>query len=123
MPDVRETDCLAIGSGIAGLSFALRAAESASVAEITKKESQESDTNYAHGGIAAVFDSDDSFGRLVEDTPDAGAGLCRREVVEPVIGEGPRMVRELMARGAAFTTLVCPRARPGSRPTSTGRRQ
>ncbi len=103
MSDVWETDYLVIGSGIAGLSFALRAAESASVVVITKKESEESNTNYAQGGIAAVFDSDDSFGLHVEDTLAAGAGLCRKDVVELVIGQGPRMVRELMAWGAAFT--------------------
>ncbi len=103
MSDVWETDYLVIGSGIAGLSFALRAAESASVTVITKKESQESNTNYAQGGIAAVFDSDDSFGQHAEDTLSAGAGLCGRDVVDLVIGQGPRMVRELMAWGAAFT--------------------
>lgn len=104
VPDVMESDYLVIGSGIAGLSFALRAAESASVAVITKKESQESNTNYAQGGIAAVFDSDDSFAIHAEDTLTAGAGLCRRDAVELVVGQGPRMVRELMAWGAAFTT-------------------
>ena len=103
MSEFWKTDYLVIGSGIAGLSFALRAAESATVAVITKKESQESNTNYAQGGIAAVFDPDDSFGLHVEDTLSAGAGLCRREVVDLVIGLGPRMVRELMAWGAAFT--------------------
>ena len=104
MSDVWETDYLVIGSGIAGLSFALRAAESASVAVITKKEAQESNTNYAQGGIAAVIDSDDSFSQHAEDTLSAGAGLCRRGVVDLVVREGPRMVRELMAWGAAFTT-------------------
>ena len=104
MSDVWETDYLVIGSGIAGLSFALRAAESATVAVITKKEARESNTNYAQGGIAAVIDSDDSFSQHAEDTLSAGAGLCRRGVVDLVVREGPRMVRELMAWGAAFTT-------------------
>ncbi len=104
MSDVWETDYLVIGSGIAGLSFALRAAESASVAVITKKEARESNTNYAQGGIAAVIDSDDSFSQHAEDTLSAGAGLCRRGVVDLVVREGPRMVRELMAWGAAFST-------------------
>ena len=70
-----RADYLVIGSGIAGLSFALKASEHGSVAVITKKEQAESNTNYAQGGIAAVFASDDSFDLHVGDTLEAGAGL------------------------------------------------
>jgi len=100
----KDTDYLVIGSGIAGLSFALKAAESGSVAIITKKESRESNTNYAQGGIAAVLDPEDTFDSHVEDTLKAGAGLCRQDVVEMMVGQGPRMVRELIEWGAEFTS-------------------
>ncbi len=96
-------DFLVIGSGVAGLSFALRAAEYGSVAIVTKKESVESNTNYAQGGIAAVMDASDSYESHIEDTLVAGAGLCDRRVVEIVVKEGPDRVRELMAMGAEFT--------------------
>jgi len=96
-------DYLVLGSGIAGLSYALKVAESGSVAIVTKKESVESNTNYAQGGIAAVMSDADSFERHVEDTLVAGAGLCDREVVEAVVREGPERVRELMKLGAEFT--------------------
>jgi L-aspartate oxidase len=96
-------DFLVLGSGVAGLSYALRAAEHGSVAVITKKESAESNTNYAQGGIAAVMGSDDAYHSHVEDTLIAGAGLCDREVVETVVQEGPERIRELIAFGARFT--------------------
>ena len=98
-----KTDYLVIGSGIAGLSFALKAAETGTVAIITKKESQESNTNYAQGGIASVLSPEDSFDLHVRDTLTAGAGLCRRDVVDLVVEEGPRMVRELIDWGVEFT--------------------
>ncbi|MDZ4700030.1 MAG: L-aspartate oxidase [Rhodothermales bacterium] len=96
-------DFLLLGSGIAGLSFALRAAEEGTVAIVTKKESAESNTNYAQGGIAAVIDDADSFEKHIEDTLIAGAGLCDPEIVRIVVTEGPARVRELMEMGAAFT--------------------
>ena len=98
-----QFDFLIIGSGVAGLSYALRVAEHGSVAIITKKESVESNTNYAQGGIAAVMAAEDSPEEHIEDTLIAGAGLCDREAVEIVVREGPARVRELMAMGAAFT--------------------
>lgn len=103
MTDMVQSDYLVIGSGIAGLSFALKAAETGSVTLITKKEFQESNTNYAQGGIASVLDPDDSFDSHVQDTLNAGAGLCRKEVVELVVAAGPSMVQALMAWGAEFT--------------------
>jgi L-aspartate oxidase len=98
-----ESDYLVIGTGIAGLSFALKATEVGSVSVITKKESQESNTNYAQGGIASVLSPEDSFELHARDTLDAGAGLCRKDVVELVVKAGPRMVQELMDWGVRFT--------------------
>lgn len=95
-------DFLVIGSGAAGLSFALRAARHGSVALVTKKESAESNTNYAQGGIAAVMDPSDDVEAHVRDTLEAGAGLCREDVVRLVVREGPERVRELLALGARF---------------------
>lgn len=96
-------DFLVLGSGVAGLSYALRVAEHGTVAIVTKKESAESNTNYAQGGIAAVMSLEDSYEQHVEDTLVAGAGLCDREIVEIVVREGPQRIRELMALGAEFT--------------------
>ena len=95
-------DFLVIGSGVAGLSFALRAAEHGTVCVVTKKESAESNTNYAQGGIAAVMDPGDDTEAHVEDTLVAGAGLCDEAVVRMVIEEGPERVRDLIALGADF---------------------
>ena len=95
-------DFLVIGSGVAGLSFALRAAEHGSVGIVTKKESAESNTNYAQGGIAAVMAPGDDTEHHVADTLVAGAGLCDEAVVRMVIEEGPGRVRDLIALGAAF---------------------
>ncbi|HEU0078428.1 MAG TPA: FAD-dependent oxidoreductase, partial [Longimicrobiaceae bacterium] len=98
-----STEVLVIGSGIAGLSFALKAARFADVVVVTKKERPESSTNYAQGGIAAVFSPDDSYALHVEDTFVAGAGLCHPDAVETLVREGPERVRELIAFGVEFT--------------------
>ncbi|MFQ5766782.1 MAG: L-aspartate oxidase, partial [Acidobacteriota bacterium] len=97
-----HTDFLVIGSGIAGLSFALEVAGERSVAIVTKKESAESATNYAQGGVAAVMSSRDSFESHVSDTLKAGAGLCRETVVRHVIERGPEAIRRLMELGVVF---------------------
>ncbi|MFQ5571598.1 MAG: FAD-dependent oxidoreductase, partial [Rhodothermales bacterium] len=76
MPGRKTFDFLVIGSGVAGLSYALRVAEHGRVAIITKKERAESNTNYAQGGIAAVMAPEDSLSSHIEDTLVAGAGLC-----------------------------------------------
>ncbi len=96
-------DFLVIGSGIAGLSYALKVAEAGTVAIVTKKERAESNTNYAQGGIAAVMDDSDSVDKHIQDTLIAGAGLCDERAVEIVVKEGPARVRELMELGARFT--------------------
>src|SRR6266496_1825645 len=101
MPDAQV---LVIGSGVAGLTYALKAAGFADVTLITKKEHTESNTNYAQGGIAAVMAADDAPGLHVQDTLTAGAGLCHRDAVEQLVREGPDRVRELIEWGARFTT-------------------
>ncbi|MCH8496264.1 MAG: L-aspartate oxidase [Balneolales bacterium] len=96
-------DFLVVGSGSAGLTYALRVAEKGTVGIITKKDRAESNTNYAQGGIATVLDSSDSFESHIQDTLVAGAGLCRVEAVELIVREGPVVIRELIDRGAKFT--------------------
>src|SRR5438093_13279919 len=96
-------DFLVIGSGIAGLTYALKVARFGSVAIITKKHRAESNTNYAQGGIAAVMAADDSLELHVRDTLEAGAGLCKEDVVRTIVSEGPALVRELIELGVKFT--------------------
>lgn len=98
-----DYDFLVIGSGSAGLSFAIRAASYGTVGIITKKDRAESNTNYAQGGIASVIDSADSFEAHIEDTLVAGAGLCDEDAVRQIVTEGPDVVRELIRMGAEFT--------------------
>ena len=98
-----KVDFLVIGTGIAGLSFALRVAEYGRVAIVTKKEAMETSTNYAQGGIASVFGQYDSFDLHILDTLKAGDGLCKQHVVEMVVSSGPERVRELMDWGVEFT--------------------
>src|SRR5262244_32220 len=95
-------DYLVIGGGVAGLSFALEAAQQGSVAVLTKRARHEGSTQYAQGGIASVLSSDDSFEQHVQDTLMAGAGLCKREAVEVTVREGPEQLRRLVALGAVF---------------------
>jgi L-aspartate oxidase len=99
-----ESDFLVIGSGIAGLSFALQAARHGRVALITKREITESATNYAQGGIASVFSQDDTFAAHIEDTLVAGAGICHEDVVRMVVEEGPSVINSLIEWGVKFTT-------------------
>jgi len=98
-----KTDFLVIGSGIAGLSFAIKAAAIGSVAVVTKKDTMESNTNYAQGGVAAVVDPHDTFDSHIQDTIVAGAGLCHKDVVQFVVQEGPERIKELIQWGVAFT--------------------
>ncbi len=96
------TDFFIIGSGIAGLSFALKAADFGNVALITKKAAMESSTNLAQGGIASVFGHTDSFDLHIRDTLEAGCGLCDRKVVEMVVRNGPDRIRDLLELGVLF---------------------
>jgi L-aspartate oxidase len=96
-------DYLVIGSGIAGLSFALKAARKGSVAIITKKEDRESNTNYAQGGIASVMSELDSYDLHIADTLECGADICHEDVVRMVVTTGPEMIRQLSDLGANFS--------------------
>lgn len=98
----RETDYLVIGSGIAGLYFALEAASHGSVTIVTKKRPSDSNTAWAQGGIAAVLGDDDTLQDHVDDTLRVGEGLCNRKIVEGVVEEGPAHVRKLAQLGVDF---------------------
>ncbi len=101
-----QTDFLVIGSGIAGLTYALKVAEACpdkTVTVLTKTQSDETNTKYAQGGIAGVMDFDkDSFDKHIEDTLIAGDGLCNRHVVEIVVKEGVERIEEIIEWGANF---------------------
>jgi L-aspartate oxidase len=99
-----EVDVLVLGTGIAGLFFALKIAPYGRVGVVTKKDQPESNTNYAQGGIAAALAPDDSPDLHARDTFTAGAGLCHSDAVDALVREGPPRVRELMALGARFTS-------------------
>jgi len=100
---MKKTDFLVIGSGIAGLSFALRVAEHGKVIILTKGDEDESNTKYAQGGVAAVADfNHDSYDKHINDTLIAGDGLCDRKIVDIVVKEGPLRIKELIEWGAQF---------------------
>ncbi len=99
MSEPLECDYLVIGSGIAGLNFALLAAEHGRVVVVTKKREADTNTNWAQGGVAAALAPDDSFEQHVADTLAAGDGLCDRKVVELCVTEGPAQVRRLLDLG------------------------
>jgi L-aspartate oxidase len=99
-----KTDILVIGSGIAGLSFALKASAYAEVIIITKKEKAESNTNYAQGGVASVIAQNDNFDLHIQDTILCGAGLCHKEAVEEIVTEGPKLIKELIDLGVEFSS-------------------
>lgn len=98
----RKVDFLVIGSGIAGLSFALKAADHGKVLIVTKSNEDESNTKYAQGGVAAVVDKSDSFEQHIVDTQIAGDGLCDVQIVENVVREAPERINELISYGTSF---------------------
>ncbi|MFT3846502.1 MAG: L-aspartate oxidase [Lacibacter sp.] len=101
-----QTDFLVIGSGIAGLTYAIKVAQACpdkKVLIVTKSQTDETNTKYAQGGIAVVHDPEhDSFAKHIEDTLIAGDGLCNKEVVDIVVKEGPMRVNEIIEWGARF---------------------
>jgi L-aspartate oxidase len=100
-----DYDVLVVGSGIAGLSFALKlAARGRRVAILTKKDRAESNTNYAQGGIAAVTSRTDDFTSHIRDTLECGDGLCREDVVRAIVEDAPPRIQELVEAGVKFTT-------------------
>ena len=98
-----RSDIVVIGSGIAGLSYALKVSHHGSVAVVTKKRRADSNTNWAQGGLAAVLHPSDSVDLHARDTMVAGCGLCVRSAVAGLVREGPDRVRELVEWGVKFT--------------------
>jgi len=102
-----KTDFLVIGSGMAGLTYVIKVAErfpDKHIVVVTKGDEQDSNTNYAQGGVAIVQNESDSFEKHVADTLKAGDGLCNEEVVRMVISEGPNCLNEMVAWGVKFDT-------------------
>jgi len=99
---MREFDFIILGSGIAGLSFALKAAQKGSVALVTKRAPSDSNTSWAQGGVACVVSDEDSFDLHIRDTLTAGAGICREDVVRTIVTEGPERIAELTSLGVHF---------------------
>ena len=117
---MKQFDFLVLGSGLAGLSFALKVAPHGRVAIITKKDRAESNTNYAQGGIASVTSKEDSFELHVRDTLQAGAGLCKEAAVRTIVEDGPARIAELIELGMHFTEREIPLSH-GARELDLGR--
>lgn len=98
----RKTDFLVLGSGIAGLTFALKACRYGKVTIVTKRRMEDSNTRYAQGGIASVFREPDNFEKHISDTLIAGAGICDEEVVRMVVSEAPERIKDLIELGVPF---------------------
>jgi L-aspartate oxidase len=108
----RRFDFVVLGSGIAGLTFALDVADQGTVALVTKKDRTDSNTNWAQGGIAGVMAPDDSYDLHIEDTLIAGAGLCHRDAVEVLVKEGPARIHDLIDFGVEFSSETDPAGGP-----------
>jgi len=102
---VLKFDFVVVGSGLAGLTFALDAAKKGTVAVITKRAIDVATTSFAQGGIAAVWADDDSFAVHMQDTITAGAGLCREDAVKVLVENGPASIERLIELGAKFTHM------------------
>ena len=105
---MQSYDFIVIGSGVAGLTFALKAAEHGRVAIITKRAPADTNTAWAQGGVACVTGTDDSFALHVQDTLEAGAGLCDEEAVRIIVSEGPARIKELLSLGVQFDEKEIP---------------
>ncbi len=103
MPSIIKSDYLVIGCGIAGLSFALKVADQGTVNIISKRQSDESNTSFAQGGIASVTNPPDNADKHIKDTIIAGAGLCHKDAVELVVKEAPNRIGDLIKWGVEFT--------------------
>src|SRR3990167_9550668 len=104
MKTPKSSDVLIIGGGAAGLSLALRVADKARVTILAKAALTESASLYAQGGVAAVLNGqEDTFDSHIQDTLNAGDGLCHRDTVEFVVGQGPEAIRWLIDRGVPFS--------------------
>jgi len=98
----KKVDFLVIGSGLAGLSFALKVAEHGKVCIVTKARIEETNTHYAQGGIAAVTNETDTYEKHISDTLVAGDGLCDEQVVRQLVKDAPAQIEELIRWGASF---------------------
>ncbi len=98
----QECDYLVIGTGLAGLSYALKMASSGRVVIVSKKSATQTNTRWAQGGVAAVIGSDDTFDEHIQDTLVAGAGLCREDIVRMVVEQAPERIDDLIAWGVEF---------------------
>ena len=115
-------DTLVIGTGIAALTYALEVSRQGhAVTLVTKREANEANTRYAQGGIAAVLREEDSFDAHVQDTLRAGAGLCRRDVVERVVSEGPAAIQRLIELGVQFDRADDPHPGNGNGKNGNGK--
>src|SRR3954469_10952825 len=103
MAQSQSSHILIIGTGIAGLSAALKFAKLGRVTLVCKAGRSEGATRYAQGGIASVWSKQDSFEEHKRDTLVAGAGLCHPEIVDVCVREGPARVLELIELGVEFT--------------------
>ncbi|MDR1488083.1 MAG: L-aspartate oxidase [Deltaproteobacteria bacterium] len=101
-----KSDFLIIGTGVAGLSFALKASQMGTVSILAKRKACDTNTNLAQGGIAAVMGEDDLLEYHIRDTLDSGAGLCHLDAVKTVVESGPRMIEQLKLLGVPFTSQV-----------------
>ncbi len=117
---MKQFDYLVLGSGLAGLFFALKVAPRGRVAIVTKKDRAESNTNYAQGGIASVTSKEDSFEAHVRDTLTAGAGLCKESTVRAIVEDGPARIAELIELGVKFSERDAP-SEDGGRELDLGR--
>lgn len=99
---MEKFDHIIIGSGIAGLTYALKAAASGTVAVVTKRAKGTTNTAWAQGGVACVTSPEDSFELHVKDTMEAGAGLCHQDIVDLVVRDGPDRIKELIDFGMSF---------------------
>jgi len=100
---MKDFDYLVIGSGIAGLVYAIESSKHGSVAIIRKKSLYDCNTDYAQGGIAAVLDSHDTFEAHIQDTYVAGAELGKKEIIRQIISEGPNLIKYLIEMGTDVT--------------------
>ncbi len=112
MTSATSTDILIVGSGVAGLSLALRLADHAQVTVLAKAELTQGASLYAQGGIAAVQNDGDSLASHIQDTLTAGGGLCHEDVVRFVVERGPAAIRWLIDQGVIFTRETGPDGRP-----------
>lgn len=99
---IRKYDFLVVGSGIAGMSFALKVADKGKVAILCKTALEEANTYYAQGGVASVTKQTDKFDNHIQDTLIAGDGICDRDVVTKVVSEAPSQIKELVSWGVDF---------------------